>query len=367
MNLLQNIEIKNFKSIRHQKIEDCRRVNVFIGYPNVGKSNILEALGLFSIYKPTINTYDVSFLDFVRIENLTTFFYNGDIIEPCIISINDDYRFTGEYSKDRLKCYLEYDREKYGFTNIDIDKHSFLVDRKESLIVNNYEVLDSDKKVINYSGNQDLKLSKNINTLILKYEYKKNINYSSEYHWSLKYPFGENIFDIISRNNELRKSVIEFFTDYRLNFSFDKSSQSFKILKFVGNDIFLIPYSMIADTLQRLIFHKAAIASNKNAVLLFEEPEAHMFPPYISKFTSDVIYDENNNQYFIATHSPIVVNDFMENLEKDAYSIYTVGYDNETGETLIRRMTDEDLHEIYQFGVDLFLNLENYLPHAQQQ
>jgi len=44
MNHIKNIEIKNFKSIRHQTIDDCRKVNVFIGYPNVGKSNIIEAL-----------------------------------------------------------------------------------------------------------------------------------------------------------------------------------------------------------------------------------------------------------------------------------------------------------------------------------
>ena len=46
MNFIDNIEIKNFKSIRHQKIEGCKKVNVFIGYPNVGKSNILEAISL---------------------------------------------------------------------------------------------------------------------------------------------------------------------------------------------------------------------------------------------------------------------------------------------------------------------------------
>jgi hypothetical protein len=74
------------------------------------------------------------------------------------------------------------------------------------------------------------------------------------------------------------------------------------------------------------------------------------------------MYDENDNQFFITTHNPFVINDFMENLKKDEYSIYTVGYSKETGETLIRRMTDEELHEIYQYGVDLFLNLENYLP-----
>ena len=125
--------------------------------------------------------------------------------------------------------------------------------------------------------------------------------------------------------------------------------------------------NMVADTLRRLFFYKAAINTNKNSVLLFEEPESHMYPPYISKFTSDMIYDDNGNQFFIATHSPYVINDIMENLKKDDYAIYTVGYDKENGETLIRRMTDEELHEIYQYGVDLFLNLENFLPHVQQQ
>jgi hypothetical protein len=49
MSFIETIEIKNFKSIRHQRIEGCRRINVFIGYPNTGKSNILEALSVFSI------------------------------------------------------------------------------------------------------------------------------------------------------------------------------------------------------------------------------------------------------------------------------------------------------------------------------
>ena len=125
--------------------------------------------------------------------------------------------------------------------------------------------------------------------------------------------------------------------------------------------IFSIPYELVADTLQRLIFYKAAIMSNKNCVLLFEEPEAHMFPPYISKFTSDVTYDENDNQFFIATHSPFVINDFMENLKKEDYAIFAVGYNKENGETIIRKISDDEINEIYQYGIDLFFNLENYL------
>ncbi len=45
--MIEKLSIKNFKSIKDLAI-DCRRVNLFIGEPNTGKSNILEALGLLS-------------------------------------------------------------------------------------------------------------------------------------------------------------------------------------------------------------------------------------------------------------------------------------------------------------------------------
>ena len=44
-NFLNWVDIKNFKSIKDLHL-NCKRVNVFIGKPNVGKSNILEGLGL---------------------------------------------------------------------------------------------------------------------------------------------------------------------------------------------------------------------------------------------------------------------------------------------------------------------------------
>jgi len=35
------IEIKNFKSIKHIVLKDCKRINLLIGKPNVGKSKAL--------------------------------------------------------------------------------------------------------------------------------------------------------------------------------------------------------------------------------------------------------------------------------------------------------------------------------------
>jgi AAA15 family ATPase/GTPase len=42
---MNNLEISNFKLIKHLGL-DCKRINLFIGEPNTGKSNILEALGI---------------------------------------------------------------------------------------------------------------------------------------------------------------------------------------------------------------------------------------------------------------------------------------------------------------------------------
>ena len=47
-NFIKSLTIVNFKSIKHLDL-NCKRINIFIGKPNVGKSNILEGLGLFSV------------------------------------------------------------------------------------------------------------------------------------------------------------------------------------------------------------------------------------------------------------------------------------------------------------------------------
>jgi len=196
--------------------------------------------------------------------------------------------------------------------------------------------------------------------VVKKYVFKGDFNEFKTEIQNLFSPFGGNLVDIIQFNKELRKEVAELFKFYDLKLLIDQATNSIRGLKQLDEEtIFTIPFYQMADTLQRLIFHKAAIMSNENTVLLFEEPEAHMFPPYISKFTGDVIYGKDNgNQYFISTHSPFVMNDFLEDA-RDELSVYLVGLKN--GQTVIKRLSDEQLHEVYQHGVDLFYNIESYL------
>ncbi len=358
MNHIKNIEIKNFKSIRNQRIDDCRRINVFIGYPNVGKSNILEALSLFSIDDSNLN-----FSSFIRIEDYTTLFFDGEISQRSEIKINDKHRIIGKFTNESIAFEKQFEREGTFFERN--DSGNIILDNSADVSIGSSFKLGEKGKLFDFkfgSIGRQKELSQ-----VKKYEFVKNLNHSTNGYSSLNFPFGENIFNIISTHKTLKTEVSELFEPYKLELIYDRRLQEFTILKRTGFESFSIPYSLIADTLQRLIFYKSAILSNKEKVLLLEEPEAHMFPPYISKLTSDIVNDENENQFFLASHSPFVLNDLISSVEKNELSVYIVSYENETGETLVHRMTEKDVNEAYQFGYDFFMNIDNFIPQKQHE
>lgn len=368
MQRINNIEIKNFKSIRHQKIDGCRRINVFIGYPNVGKSNILEAIGLASVDSSYVNRrLDVD--DFLRIEDSTSIFFNGDTNAPLQIIFNKEFRIKGIYAIDRIK--ISYERNPTELSFEQIDTANFDSVSLEDIFNKSGEISSMKDFFVGQGGISDYSQSsvfdRKTNARIKFPDIKKFIfnDKTKLYDGSslvLEPPYGGNIFSVLSGNEQLRKNITELFKPFDLRFPFDKSTKSFKILKDVGDDIFIIPYKMIADTLRRLIFYKAAIATAKNSTLLFEEPEAQMFPPYIKKLTTDILMEKGGNQFFIATHSPYVLDELILEAE-DELSIYLVDYKD--GETKIHNLSKEDLHEIRKYSVDLFFNIESYLKHGQ--
>ena len=60
---IKKLEISNFKSIRSVSLETSR-VNIFIGEPNSGKTNTLEALTMFSY--PYLNSLLNSLKEIIR-------------------------------------------------------------------------------------------------------------------------------------------------------------------------------------------------------------------------------------------------------------------------------------------------------------
>jgi AAA15 family ATPase/GTPase len=323
---IDHISISNFKSIRNSDITGCKRINLIIGRPNVGKSNILEALSLFSIpYLRENSSKKLTHL--IRLENETELFYNGNTDQDAKIWTNIG------------NCGLDYNPKIGLQINIDFFGESYHLQVDDRLMV---------KGITNRL---------NFDSPIKKYIFKQGVIYKKSHAKYLSPPYGINLLSIIENYPVLKNQVTKLFTEYGLEIAFDKSSQSIKIIQNNKNGLFLIPYNSIADTLQRIIFFKSAIASNSNSILLFEEPEAHSFPPYMSHITQEMIY-RKENQYFIATHSPFILNDLLENAQEELAVFVT---DYEDHQTVIKRLSEPELNEIYQNGVDLFTNNESYI------
>ena len=83
-NFFNSVRITNFKSLKDVTLSDCKRINLLIGKPNVGKSNILEAIGLFGLGYSHFNK-NKKLTQFIRFENTPELFFDGNINEPITV------------------------------------------------------------------------------------------------------------------------------------------------------------------------------------------------------------------------------------------------------------------------------------------
>ncbi|MBL6987108.1 MAG: AAA family ATPase [Methylobacter sp.] len=355
-----SVHITNFKSLKDVTLSDCKRINLLIGKPNVGKSNILEAIGLFSL--PYIK-YNKSkkITQFVRLENVAELFFDGDVEKEIVIK-TDNSSCVVRYLQNEREIQFEIELKQFDVampkTGIhELDELKEVFEGKESYLIatdSRFNCLLKNKT--NRHHQSKVKLYKFLQSSVA---YKAN--YSGVFCLPLTPPNGANLFDVI-QHYKLEKNLSALFSEYGLKLLFDKTNNTLRIMKSLKGDNTMVsfPYSSIADTLQRIIFFKTAIASNKDSILLFEEPEAHCFPPYIAHFTQEVI-NSTSNQFFIATHSPYVLNDFLE-YKRDDVAIFIADF--KEGQTVINRLSDDEVNEVYEYGIDVFFNYERFTTHG---
>ena len=92
--------------------------------------------------------------------------------------------------------------------------------------------------------------------------------------------------------------------------------------------------------------------------IFLEEPENNLFPPTQAGLTNwllDMANGEYANSFFIATHSPYVLGELLR--KRTAMGLFFI-YEKDGG-TFVKTATDEDMQNIYDYGVDAFFNIEN--------
>lgn len=104
---IQNIHIENFKSAKNVRFEDCKRINLLIGKPNVGKSNLLEALSIFCLpFLKYLKKKDLQ--QFVRVENISELFCNGNVESDIQIQADEKQAILKWVPQGGIEVSLQY-------------------------------------------------------------------------------------------------------------------------------------------------------------------------------------------------------------------------------------------------------------------
>lgn len=324
--MIKSLEIKNFKSIKHLTL-DCSRVNLFIGEPNTGKSNILESLGLLSF--PLYG--DIH--DFIRFENMGDLYYDQNLDESIRVHADNtileisfkDGQFDGICRKQEPS---ESGESLFSF--------QFNYEGKGgSSIISNGEKMDHAPKFYKFSSRRDFP--------------EKVADY-------LRPPSGGNLFTLLQSHKNLKIVASQLFEPFGLRLVYRIHENKLEIMKQQDDAIITYPYSSVSDTLQRILFHLIAIYSNKNSILIFEEPESHSFP-YYTKFLGERIALDDGNQYFVATHNPYLLLAILEKAKKGSVSVFITYFMDY--QTKVVRLTDTQISELMNY--DPFFNLKDFI------
>ncbi len=323
--MIKTLEIKNFKSIKHLTL-DCKKINLFIGEPNTGKSNILETFGLFSfLFYNAIKPRD-----FFRFEDMSNLFYDENLEEN--ITIQADETALDVAFKDGMFVFDLHSKERA------IMKYNFQYDGSPSggSISGNYA---SPFKLYKFSIRKDYPL--------------KMADF-------LKPPSGENLLTLLLTHKSLKTAASQLFEPFGLKLVFRVQENKIEIMKQQDDVIITYPYSLTSDTLQRILFHMIAIDSNKDSVLIFEEPESNSFP-YYTKFLGERIAEDESNQYFIATHNPYLLLAILEKAKKEWVNVFITYFKDY--QTKVKCLTDDEISELMKY--DPFFNLGSFIDEGE--
>lgn len=328
--MIRHLEILNFKSVKKLKL-DCKKVNVFIGEPNSGKSNIIEAMSLQSqaAVEGGLNR------SMFRFKTVSDLFHDFNVSEAI------------QVFADRRHTVLRYElSSKSAYPN---QFHFYLDARAPGGV----------RESIRLSHEGSLNNTVNLgSTNVRYYQFKRLDSFSAHSLGHLSVSDGSNLPMLLLGNADLKKWVTDFLKEKGLMLTLKPVEMDIQVSKLIDGTLYSYPYSSISETLQRVIFYEMAIASNKDSVLLFDEPETNTFPFY-TKYLAERIALDESNQFFLTTHNPYLLLSLIEKTPFDNLNVILCQMkDYQTEATVLNK---EQVEQVLDLNSDVFFNFDQLL------
>jgi hypothetical protein len=135
----------------------------------------------------------------------------------------------------------------------------------------------------------------------------------------------------------------------------DLESGKSKVVFTIGNK----SYKLFAKDIKYILDISERFVNIDHCDIFLEEPEANLFPPTqanLVEWLIEMTKGDQPNNLFIATHSPYILGAFMEKKDIAMTLLYTR---MSGGQMIVKTATEQDIQDIYDYGVDAFFNIES--------
>lgn len=389
---MKKITIRNFGPIREAEIE-MARMNVLVGPQSIGKSCILKIAAFFSWLEKRVelaqdpegvtkNAYKTHFIEYYGL-------YDYDQKDTYIKY--ETQRMVIEYKSQTMSTEWKKDRWDYRRSKI-----SYIPSERNLIAtISNWTKVDVNDSLLEYfSGWDEARKSRRKGLDILstgvQYSYKKEsdsdivrlkngkdllLSETSSGFQSLVPLFVHLSYLRTGQYNTNRKSsyASKAENERLLHLLIDKLAQG-KVDKEVMESIAQLQYVVEFGDKRRAVVGSAEMqklaqtyhnfVNTKRSDIFLEEPENNLFPPtqvQLMEWLIEMSTDRfRRNSMFIATHSPYVVNCFLERPQRD-YKLFIAAPVGDEGMSVIKAASDDDLQQMYDYGVDVFFNYETFV------
>ena len=335
--MFDHLEIRNFKSVEHVEL-DCRRVNVLIGEPNTGKSNILEALGLVSYVGYSSRVSGLK--SFVRCDYVSNLFYGGFTSRPVEITLNRSRSLEGELRiQERLGLILGYANGRFrgGVGEEGLIREQGTDPIYSPIEPRAYSIVGNDHTMSVNQGDGSL----GIVPTCKFYRFATASAFPVNGGGFLLPPFGANLLSLLLRDQELADDVMPLFSERGLRLGLRAEENRIEVRTEYGNSNFSHPYHLTSAALQRFVFHVAALRTNSDSLVVLEDPESNQYSNHTEYLAERIALDQLGNQYFVSTHSPHFLLSLLEKASPDDVAVFMTNcYDYRTR---LRQVSPDEL------------------------